>query len=399
MVRDASPGSLTGPIGPYADGLRLHLLELGYTPVSAEQLLRLARQLSRWLDRRSHCLSALTSTLAARFIRARRRARRTQFVSTRSLRPILAFLSSKGAISSAVEAPVRQDPADALVGHYLEHLEQERGLGAPTISSHEHFTKQFLDSHPDAKSLTAADVTGFVLQASKQYCIGSTKVITTVLRSFLRYLYLSGQVEVDLRGSVPAVAGWRLTGLPKALAAKDVGKLLVSCDRRTAMGKRDFAILVLLARLGLRAAEVRTLTLDDIRWAEGVIVVRGKGSAISELPLPADIGQALVAYLRVRGGPSTRSLFLRARAPSRALGVSTVTQIVFRASKRAGLAPVFAHCLRHTVATEMLRQGGSLPEIAHALRHRDTDTTAIYAKVDTTRLRTLARPWPTGRSS
>ncbi len=398
MVQDASPVSFTGPLGPYADGLRLHLLELGYTPLSAAQLLRLTRQLSRWLDRRSLCLSALTSTLAARFIRARRRARRTQFVSTRSLRPILAFLSTKGAISSAVEAPIRQDPADALVGRYLAHLEQERGLGSPTIASHEHFTKRFLDRHPDVDSLAAADVTGFVLQESKQYSVGSTKVITTVLRSFLRYLYLSGRAEVDLRGAVPAVAGWRLTGLPKALVAEDVDQLLSSCDRRTAMGKRDFAILLLLARLGLRACEVRTLLLDDIRWSDGVIVIRGKGSVISELPLPEDIGQALVAYLRVRGRPSTRSLFLRVRAPLRGLGASTVTQIVFRASKRADLAPVFAHRLRHTVATEMLRQGGSLTEIAHALRHRATDTTAIYAKVDTTRLRTLARPWP-GRSS
>jgi len=398
MAQAACQVGFTGPLCPYADDLRLHLLEQGYTPVSAAQLLRLARDLSRWLDRRSLRLSALTSTVAAGFIRARRRAGRTQFVSTRSLRPILAFLSSAEAVPAAAEAPIQQGPTDALVGRYLEYLDRERGLAAPTISSREHFTKRFLGAHADVESLTSADVTGFLLRESKQYAIGSAKVIATALRSLLRYLYVSGEIKVDLGGAVPAVAGWRLTGLPKALAREEVDQLLRSCDRRTAMGKRDFAILLLLARLGLRAGEVRALSLDDIRWADGVVVVRGKGSVVSDLPLPADVGRALVAYLRVRGRSPTRRLFLRARAPSRGLGQTSVTQIVFRASKRAGLAPVCAHRLRHTVATEMLRQGGSLTEIAHALRHRDLDTTAIYAKVDTTRLRTLARPWP-GRSS
>ncbi|TMQ03537.1 MAG: integrase [Deltaproteobacteria bacterium] len=390
MVQTEFLVQFTGQLVPYAEGLRCFLLELGYTPVSATQLLRLARHLGRWLDRRSLRLSELTSTQAARFVRARRRAGHTQFVSTRSLRPILAFLASVGAIPPVTKPPIRQD----LVGRYVEYLEQERGLSAPTIASHEHFTKRFLVAHPEVGRLTAADVTGFLLRESKQYAVGSVKVLTKVLRSFLRYLYVSDQVKIDLGGAVPAVAGWRLVGLPKALAPEDVGKILRSCDRRTAMGKRDFAILLLLTRLGLRACEVRSMLLDDIRWDESVIAVRGKGSVISELPLPADIGRALVAYLRVRGCPPTRSVFLRARAPSRGLGTSTVTQIVFRASKRVGLAPVFAHRLRHTVATEMLRRGGSLTEIASALRHRDADTTAIYAKVDTARLRMIARPWP-----
>ncbi len=390
MVQTDLVVQFTGQLVPYAEGLRRFLRELGYAPVSAAHLLRLASHLSWWLDRRSLRLSELTSTQAARFIRARRRAGHTQFVSTRSLRPILAFLSSAGAIPAVAKSPIQQ----GLVGRYIEYLEQERGLAAPTISSHEHFTKQFLIAHPEVENLTAADVTGFLLRESKRYTVGSAKVLTTVLRSFLRYLYVSDQVKLDLGGAVPAVAGWRLIGLPKALPPEDVGQLLQSCDRRTVVGKRDFAILLLLARLGLRAGEVRSLLLDDIRWDEGVIVVRGKGSVISDLPLPADIGRALVAYLRVRGCPPTRSLFLRALAPSRGLGASTVTQIVFRASKRAGLAPVFAHRLRHTVATEMLRRGGSLTEIAGALRHRDSDTTAIYAKVDTARLRMIARPWP-----
>lgn len=398
MVQAASPVRFIGPLCPYADGLWLHLRELGYTPASAAQLLRLAGHLSRWLDRRSLCLSTLTWKLAARFIGARRRAGRTQFVSTRSLRPIFDFLSSVAAIPAAEAAAIQQDPADAVVGRYLKYLKQERGLAALTISSHEHFSRRFLDAHPNVGRLTAADITDFLIRESKHYAVGSAKVFANVLRSFLRHLYVSGEVKVDLGGAVPAVAGWRLTTLPKALAPEEVDQLLRSCDRRTAMGKRDFAILLLLARMGLRSGEVRALSLDDIRWAEGVIVVRGKGSVISDLPLPEDIGRALVAYLRVRGRLPTRCLFLRARAPYRGLGPTGITQIVLRASRRADLAPVCAHRLRHTVATEMLRQGGSLTEIANALRHRSTDTTAIYAKVDTKRLCTVARPWPGGSS-
>jgi len=394
MAQTGSSGRLTGQFGPFDEGLRHYLLGLGYTAASAEQLLKLARHLGRWMDLQSLDLASLTLTQVARYIRTRRRDH-TQFVSLRSLQPILAFLSSAGAIPNTVEAPTLvSSPADQLVARYLAYLEEERGLAAPTRSSHKHFTRRFLDAHRDVESLAAADVTGFLLRASRQYSVGSAKVIATVLRSFLRYLYVSGQVEVDLRGAVPAVAGWRLAGLPKAIGAEHVALLLRSCDRRTALGKRDFAVLLLLARLGLRASEVRTLSLDDVRWTEGVIAVRGKGSVISDLPLPADVGEALVAYLRVRGRPPTRSLFLRARAPSRGMGTSTVTQIVFRASRRACLPPVFAHRLRHTVATEMLRRGGSLTEIANALRHRDSDTTAIYAKVDTTRLSKLARCWP-----
>jgi site-specific recombinase XerD len=349
------------------------------------------------MDERSIGLAALTSTVAARFIRDRRRSH-SQFVSIRSLQPILAFLSSAGAISlAAAESSNAKSAAEALLGRYLEYLDQERGLAATTRESHEHFARLFLAAHHDVRSLAAANVTGFLLRVSKRYTIGSTKVITTVVRSFLRYLYVTGQVKVDLRGAVPAIAGWRLAGLPKALARHDVDLLLQGCDQRTSMGKRDFAILLLLARLGLRACEVRALSLDDIRWAEGVIVIRGKGSVISELPFPAEVGRALVAYLRVRGRPQTRRLFLRTRAPFREVGPTAVTQVVLRASRRAGLVPIHSHRLRHTVATEMLRQGGSLAEIAHALRHRNTDTTAIYAKVDTTNLRDLARPWP-GRS-
>jgi len=389
---------VSGSLGPYIHGLQHHLLELGYAPASATHLLQVAAHLSRWLERRSLDLSAVTSSRLAQFVRSRRRSGYTHFVATRSLEPILAFLSSAGALAGPVVAQIPQGPVGVLLGGYLDYLERERGLAAATIASREQFTTVFLTCHPKVEGLTAADVTAFFLRESKRYSVGSAKILASALRSLLRYLHVSGKIPVDLGGALPAVAGWRLAGLPKALAPGAADDVLRSCDRRTVVGKRDFAILSLLARLGLRAGEVRTLTLDDLHWAEGVIVVHGKGSTVSDLPLPVDVGRSLVAYLRVRGNPPARLLFLQVRAPIRGLSRTSIGQVVRRASMRAGLGPVSPHRLRHTVATEMLRRGGSLSEIAHALRHRHVDTTAIYAKVDTTRLQTLARSWP-GRAA
>ena len=229
---------------------------------------------------------------------------------------------------------------------------------------------------------------------------GSAKLTVTALRSLLGFLHLEGILPRSLAGSVPRVAAWRLASLPHGLARAEVERLLASCDRRRVAGCRDFAILPLLVRLELRAGEVAGLSLDAIDWRAGELVVSGKGNRAERLPLPADAGEAIVAYLR-HGRPASaigRAVFVRVKAPHRALSSSGVSQAVADAARRAGLGLVHAHAhrLHHTAATEMLRAGGSLAEIGQVLRHRRAHTTAIYAKVDQRALRDLARPWPGG---
>jgi integrase/recombinase XerD len=222
----------------------------------------------------------------------------------------------------------------------------------------------------------------------------SVKRMVTALRSLLGFLHVEGHIGQPL--AVPSPAGWTQAGLPRALDGDQVAALLASCDPRTRTGRRDLAILTLLARLGLRAGEVAALRLDDIDWRRGEITVRGKGNRHDRLPLPADVGQRIVAYLQDRspGTAQGRTVFVRAQAPYRPLASNAVTTVVACAGRRAGLGVIGAHRLRHSAATAMLRSGGSLTEIGQTLRHARPLTTAIYAKVDIEALRQLARPWP-----
>lgn len=222
------------------------------------------------------------------------------------------------------------------------------------------------------------------------------------LRSFFRFLLQHGEVERDLAIWVPTVAAWRLSTVPKYLKPEEVERLLKACDRSSATGRRDHAILLLLARLGLRAGEVAALQLDDIDWRAGEIMIRGKGLVHQRLPLLAEVGEALALYLcQDRPSRPVRQVFLRMRAPRRGLAVSAISTIVRRALERAGLQVALkgAHLLRHSLATGLLRQGASMTEIGEVLRHRLAATTEIYAKVDLDRLRSLAQPWPTGGQS
>jgi integrase len=217
------------------------------------------------------------------------------------------------------------------------------------------------------------------------------------LRSLLRWLHLTGVLSAPLAPAVPAVAGWRLSSLPKGLEPGQLRRLLAACDRRTPTGRRDYAILLLLSRLGMRAGEVAGLGLGDIDWRRGELAILGKGNRAERLPLPADVGTAIAAYLR-RGRPDTadgRSVFVRVHAPHRALTTGGVTMVVFDNAQRAGLPKMHAHRLRHTAATAMLQAGSPLAEVGQVLRHRSPLTTAIYAKVDRDALSVLARPWPT----
>lgn len=245
------------------------------------------------------------------------------------------------------------------------------------------------------EELSGPDVTAYLLRESSRLAVGSAKGLVTELRSWLRFWFLEGLTPTALAQAVPPVAGWRDTELPATLAASDVRALLDSCDRGHPTGRRDFAILTLLGRLGLRAAEVAGLELGSVDWRAGEIVIRGKGRRVDRLPLPVDVGEALVAYL-AEGRPcvACRTLFLTCHAPPRALHPHTISGIVRSACVRAHRAPVGAHRLRHALASELLRQGAALPEISQVLRHRDLATTAVYAKVDRVALRTVARPWP-----
>ena len=244
--------------------------------------------------------------------------------------------------------------------------------------------------------LSAGLVTGYVVE----YCRGrnteSAKAMVTALRSLLRFLHVTGRVPDSLVGAVPAVANWRLAGLPRTLSAEQVEALIQGCDTGCEVGARDRAVLVMLARLGLRTVEVAALQLEDVDWRSGQILIRGKGNRVERLPLPQTVGEALAEYATTtRPRCASRSVFLTVRGrPPRPLTAMAVRQIVARACERAGLPRLGAHRLRHTLASDLLRAGNSLPQIGQVLRHRSQLSTAIYAKVDTARLRGVARPWP-----
>ncbi len=389
---------IDGPLAVHAVEFWEHLLREGYTALAAPNLMRLLAHLSRWLQRRRLTAKDLESSVVERYIRHRKRAGCRLYISLRGVEPVLRFLRAAGAAPPMGTTTPRSSSLDVLLASYDEYLRQERALALSTAHFYRLVAEQFLMERvdgdaPDFGALTAADVSAFVLSESRSWGVPYTKYKVTALRSLLRFLYLGGELATDLAGAVPAVAGWRLSTLPRGVPAADLQRVLSACDRRTPVGRRDYAILLLLSRLGLRAREVAALELDDIDWAAGMLLIHGKGRRESTLPLPDDVGKALVAYLR-RGRPRGvfRRVFLRCRAPYGPLG--SVPHIVRRAFARAGLPKVGAHRLRHTTATQMLARGASLSEIAQVLRHRTVDTTAIYAKVDLDALRTVPQPWP-----
>lgn len=394
---DPASVRVRGPLQAHVEGFWAELLRQGYAPLSARNLLRVAAHLGRWLDAEGFALADLSDEVVAAFLRHRRR-RYTQFFTRRALEPLLSYLRGVGAVPAPL--PVVDDsPIGRFVSEYAAFLRRERGLAGSTVRARTEFAKQFvLHERPrlDWARLSAAEVIGFVLRRSQQSSIPGSKHTVTRLRSLLRFLHVQGATTHDLSSCVPAVAGWRLSGLPKALDASQTDALLQSFDR-SPVGLRDAAIMRLLLRLGLRAAEVAALDLDDVDWRSGELAVQGKGRHESRLPLPPDVGRALAAYLR-RGRPraSTRHLFLRSRAPHTGMRPGAIIAAARTALRRAGVLSGSAHLLRHTAATQLLRRGASLPEIAHLLRHRHIDTTAIYAKVDLASLGELARPWPGG---
>ena len=391
---------VTGPLVAYRDGFAEDLASKGYTTASAMKQVCLLADLSRWLERRALGVGDLRPAQVEEFLSARRAEGYTALLSGQGLAPLLGYLRGLGAAPVAAE-PAASTPAEILVQEYRAYLARERGLAASSIERYLGPARLFVSERErrdglDLEHLTASDVTAFVVSQCRTRRRGSAKVLVTALRSLLRFLFLQGYTTCPLAQAVPAATGWADQSLPRALGAGAVTALLNSCDRHTVAGMRDFAILTLLARLGLRAGEVAALTLEDIDWHHGEMVVRGKGGRRERLPLPADVGEAVVTYLRHRPGFPCRALFLKVRAPVTGLSSDGVQDVVRGACLRAGLPPAGAHRLRHHAATAMLACGASLTEVGQVLRHDRLVTTNLYAKVDRAALRSIAQPWPGG---
>jgi integrase/recombinase XerD len=391
---------MTGPLVAHCDGFAEELTRQGYTAGSAMQQLWLMAHVSRWLASRAFGAGDLTPERVEEFLEVRRAAGYTAELSGRGLAPLLGYLRGLGVTPIPPERTATT-PAEVLVEEYCTFLERERGLAASSVERYLGTARLFLSKREradglDLAGLRAGDVTAFVVRQCRGRRVGSAKVMVTALRSLLRFLFLEGYTPFPVAQAVPTAIGWAEQSLPRGLSAEAVAALLASCDRHTVVGVRDFAILTVLRRLGLRAGEVAALRLDDVDWHHGELVVRGKGASQHSLPLPVDVGETIVAYLQHRPRVGCRALFLRVRAPIGGLTSDAVQDVVRGSCTRAGLPSAGPHRLRHHAATAMLAAGASLPEIGQVLRHARLATTNLYAKVDRAALRSIAQPWPGG---
>ena len=392
----------SGPLAPHLDSFAARLSEQGYTKYYGRQKIEMVADLSHWLDRKHIEVANLDERCIDDFLAARSKGRCHTGGEKSMLARLLRHLREDGLVPVA-PLPVVRNPIDLFEREYGHFLSQERGLSQSTLRHYLPVARDFLSQRFGArkvqlKELQSKDVTGFILrQASSIAGRGQAQRATCALRSFLGFLYQRGHLANNLSASVPTVATWRLLDLPHFLPPEQVERLLQSCDQSSSIGLRDYAVLLLLARLGLRAGEVVHLSLDAINWEAAEVLIRGKSSREDRLPLPQDVGQALANYLR-KGRPecSSRRVFLRINAPRQGFSSSVaICNIVRRALKRTGLSPHFkgAHLLRRSLATTMLRGGASLAQIGQILRHQQAQTTEIYAKVHLTALRGLVQPW------
>lgn len=392
-----------GPLAPYLDQFAARLRDQGYAKTTAQLKIRLVASLSRWLYRQRLRAEDLDEHKANTFLQS---TGRVHLGYASSLKILLALLREKGVIPwRRHECKVSQ--IENLVQEFTRYMHNERGLSSTTITRlgplvHSFLSYRFKSGPVILDKLNPPDIAKFILHQCRTFSPGHAKVTANALRTFFRFLLQRGKIDVDLTCSVPSIADWRLSRLPKYLESNQMEHLLRKCNRNTPAGKRDFAILLLLARLGLRAGEIVSMRLDDIDWEAGTLTIRGKGQREDLLPIPQDVGEAIVAYLRhVRPRCTSRRVFVRSRAPHRGFTCHrAISALVRRAMGRAGLClpHMGAHVLRHSFATLMLRKGASLAEIGEILRHRLPDTTEIYAKVDLDALRPLAQPWPGGVS-
>lgn len=389
---------VSGPMAAYAVGFRQDLAGRGYSRSRATGLLLLMARLSRRLAGLGREVEELSDEDIEQFVSYRRSVSRDdRQLTARAMAPLLEHLRGLGVVPPPVPAALTVQ--EQFVDAFVDHLVAERGLAASTIDSYRRIAVGFLAMESDwpdrIAEANAEHVTAFVLAQAARRNAGSMNNVTTGLRALLRWLYLEGHTPVALAAAVPTAPSWRDSGLPRAVAPDHVQRLVATCDRRTNAGRRDLAILTVLARLGLRAGEVAALNLDDVDWRAGEIEVLGKGNRRERLPLPVDVGQAIADYCRQgrrRGG--CRRLFLHVHAPHTGLSHTGINQVVARACERAGLPHIGAHQLRHSAACAMRAAGAPLLEIGQALRHRDVSVTAHYARDDNTALGAVTRVWP-----
>jgi len=393
-----------GPLGPYVDELITQLQGQGYARHSIRCKIRVTADFSRWLDKRHLSADVVDADRVQRFLAHRKRTARCALGDTAALQQ----MADRLLLKQVTEPPARSsalNERELVEQDFCKHLVQDQGLTPSTLACYLRHVSRFLREHfgdgpVRFDQLVCADITGFIRRHARGHSYSRAKQVVTALRSFLRHLHLRGRIAIDLTSCVPRVAHWSLAQLPTFLSPDQVNRVLKLCDRRSAIGRRDYAMLLLLARLGLRVGEVAALTLDEINWQYGALTIRGKGGRWTQMPLPQDVGEAIVDYLE-NGRPSCtdRHLFICAHAPRRGFrSANRISTIASRALTRAGIdhPRAGAHIFRHALATEMLRQGASLSEIGQLLRHQHPDTTRIYTKVDLTALRPLAMPWPGG---
>lgn len=398
---------LEGPLTPYIRPFAHWARGQGYALSTLHHQVLLAAAFSRWLQQKNVLIQDVVTKHPGQYLRHRARCRSIGHADAPALKQLMAFLRREEIIAEEPTPPRPLSPVEQCVQAFSRYLRQERRLASTTIMGYVPFIRcllveRFANQPVQLGDLSASDVIGFVRRQAPQLHIKQAKRLTTVLRAFFRYARHRGAITADLAAVVPTVAGWSMSSIPRAIPADQVCKLLARVGQRTATERRDYAILLLLARLGLRASEVVFLELDDIDWTAGCLTVRRKkgGQHTHQLPLPTEVGEAIAAYLRyARPASTSRRVFLRAKAPLRGLrGPSAIRAIVCQAIDRTGVeAPTRgAHQFRHALATRMLGDGKSLPEIGAVLGHRSPETTKIYAKVDLDALRTLAVPWPGG---
>jgi integrase/recombinase XerD len=398
--RRRAEGPLVPHIAVFAEQLRLQ----GYSKRSVGGARRLVADFSEWLKQKNIAKDDISPEHTERYLRYRALHRRPRKTDVATMRRLLNLLREEGVIK---QRPARTEttPIERLLDEYALYLRQERALAPKTLVLYLPIIRCFLmqrfgKGRPQLSVLRAADVVRFVQHQVAHLSPATARMVTTALRSFFNFARYRGDITLDLAAAVPTVANWSMASIPRAIAPDHVQAVLANCNRASAVGCRDYAILLLLARLGLRAGEIALLELDDIAWQAPSLNVRGKGGHVSRLPLPLEVGEAIAAYLKMGRPVSTsRRVFLRAKAPIRGFTSQTaVLSVVRQAIARAGIDPPRkgAHQFRHALACEMLRQGASLPEIGQILGHRSPQTTAIYAKVDLASLHTLALPWPGG---